>query len=72
MDKPKPKRRQYTKYVNEEDRKKAYQEAQKRYGEKKWTCDICNTTMGIKNKTNHLRSIKHQRKECPTCSETED
>jgi len=68
----KPKRKQYSKYDNEEDRQKAYQEAQKRYGKKTWTCEICNKTMTRKNKTNHLRSIKHKLKECPTCSESED
>jgi rubrerythrin len=68
----KPKRKQCRKYETAEERKKGIQEAQKRYGKKTWTCEICDITMTRKNKTNHLRTIKHQRKACPTCSESED
>ena len=59
-------------YDNEEDRRNGLLVAKRRYGNKKWTCEICNTTVLRGNKTQHLRSQKHIRKECPTCSESED
>ena len=68
----KPKHKQGARYQNDEERRKGYDEAQKRQGKKQWTCEICNKTMTQKNKTNHLRTTAHQRKACPTCSESED
>ena len=68
----KSKRKQYEFYTNEEDRRAGLLESKRKYGNKKWTCEICNTTVLRGNKTQHLNSQKHMRKECPTCSESED
>ena len=40
-----PIRRQYTKYTNEEDRRKGLLEAFLRYATKPWMCDICEKTI---------------------------
>jgi ribosomal protein L37AE/L43A len=55
-----PIRRQYTKYTNEEDRRKGLLEAFLRYSTKPWTCDICDKTILKGNKSNHLKSKKHK------------
>jgi rubrerythrin len=68
----KPAKRQYREHCNEEDRQNALRESKRKYGKKKWTCEICNITILRGNKTHHLKSQKHMRKECPTCSESED
>ena len=68
----KPTRKQYVEYDNEEDRRNAQLESKRKYGNKSWHCEICNITILRGNKTNHLKSQKHIRKECPTCSENED
>jgi len=47
------------KYSTDEERRKAYLEAQKRQAYKRWTCDRCNITILKGNKTNHLKSKKH-------------
>ena len=65
-------RKQYEFYTNEEDRINGVRESKRKYGNKKWTCEICNITILRGNKTHHLKSQKHIRKECPTCSESED
>jgi ribosomal protein L37AE/L43A len=57
-----PIRRQYTKYTNEEDRRKGLLEAFLRYSTKPWTCDICDKTILKGNKSNHLKSKKHYQK----------
>ena len=67
-----PRHRQGEMYDNENDRRNANLESKRRYGNKKWTCEICNITVLRGNKTHHLKSQKHMRKECPTCSESED
>ena len=63
--------KQGVRYVNDEDRRKGYIAAQKRHSEKPWTCEICNKTMRRSNKVNHERTKAHQRKACPTCSDSE-
>ena len=68
----KPKHKQGKRYVNDEERRKGYIAAQKRHSEKPWTCEFCNMTMRKSNKVNHERTIKHQKKACPTCSDSED
>ena len=54
--------KQGVRYVNDEDRRKGYIAAQKRHGEKSWTCEFCNETMRRSNKVNHERTIKHQKR----------
>ena len=54
-----PIRRQYTKYTNEEDRRKSLLQAFLRYSSKPWTCEVCNTTIWKGNKTKHLKSKRH-------------
>ena len=41
----KPKRKQYTEYDNEEDRRNALLESKRKYANKKWKCEICNETI---------------------------
>ena len=35
----------------------------KKYPVKMWKCEVCDVNMTIYNKSNHLKSIKHQNKE---------
>ena len=56
-----PIHRQYTKYTNEEDRRKGLLEAFLRYATKPWMCDICDKTILKGNKSKHLKSKKHTR-----------
>ena len=68
----KPTKRPYKKHYSEEDRRNAQLESKRKYGNKKWTCEICNVTILRGCKTRHLNTQKHMRKECPTCSESDD
>ena len=68
----KPKRKHYVEYDNEEDRRNALLESKRKYANKKWKCEICNVTILRGDKSRHLKSQKHIRNECPTCSESED
>jgi ribosomal protein L37AE/L43A len=57
-----PIRRQYRKYTNAEERRKGLLEAFLRYATKPWRCDICGKTILKGNKSNHLKSKKHNQK----------
>jgi len=63
------------KYDNEEDRRQGYLAKHRRYNVKriikKWHCESCNKSLNLKSKTPHLKSKKHQRNDCQTCSESE-
>jgi ribosomal protein L37AE/L43A len=48
------------KYETDEDRRKAYMEAQRRFAAKVWKCDVCNTSIRRGNKINHLNSKQHK------------
>jgi transposase len=67
-----PRHKQGEMYDNETDRRNANLESKRRYAYKKWLCETCNVTVLRGNKPRHLKSQKHMRKECPTCSESED
>ena len=66
-----PKRKQYEFYNNEEDRIAARKKSKLKYSNKPWHCTICNVALTLGHKSRHLKSQKHMRKECPTCSESE-
>ena len=51
--------RQGKKYDNEEDKRKGYLEAQRRYNSKKWKCLFCNKTLSLSNKAQHLKTKIH-------------
>ena len=57
-----PIRRQYTKYTNEEHRRKGLLEAFLKYSTKPWTCGICDKTFLKGNKSDYLKSKKHNLK----------
>src|SRR6266536_290381 len=63
------------KYDNEDDRRRGYLAKHRRYSVKriikKWHCESCNKTLNLKSKKTHLKSKKHQRNDCHTCSESE-
>jgi len=54
--------KQGQKYDSDEDRKEGFRLAQLRYTAKPWTCESCNLTIRLGNKTKHLRSKKHVKK----------
>ena len=68
----KPKRKQYEFYKNEEDRINARRKAKLMYSKKPWFCETCNITILVGHKSKHLKSNKHARNGCPTCSEDEE
>jgi rubrerythrin len=69
MDKPRHKQGEI--YANDEDRRNGLLEAKRRYGNKSWHCEICDISILRGDKSRHLKSRKHQRKQCPTCSESD-
>ena len=68
----KSKRKQYEFYTNEEDRINSLRKSKLKYSKKPWFCETCEVTVLRGHKSRHLKSQKHMRKECPTCSESED
>jgi prophage antirepressor-like protein len=60
------------KYQTDEERIEGRRERQRKYTEKDWYCDVCDCTIGLGNKTNHLKSKKHLKCECNTCSSTSE
>ena len=60
-------------YKTKEESHRGYLNAQAKYARQRWRCDICDCEINLGNKTNHLKSNKHQTnrdigKECPTCT----
>src|SRR5271157_2065312 len=47
------------KYVNDEERIKAYREKQNKYAMQDWVCEICHCVIKLGNKTKHQNSLKH-------------
>ena len=48
-------------YDNDEERRMGYLIATRKCSAKPWACDICNVTIRTGSRTNHKKSIKHQR-----------
>ena len=46
-------------YPNDKERRKGYLQAQNRFASKSWPCDLCNRSLRLGTKTNHLRSKIH-------------
>jgi len=51
--------RPYTHHTTESERQNAIKESKTRYSKKKWTCELCNTTIYISNRYSHRKSKKH-------------
>ena len=68
----KSKRKQYEFYTNEEDRVNALRKSKLKYSKKPWFCETCEVTILRGHKSRHLKSNKHIKNACPTCSESED
>ncbi len=56
-----PIHRQGVMYETEEERRKGFLAALKRFSRKPWCCETCHVTILRGNKTKHLRSTRHNK-----------
>jgi hypothetical protein len=67
--------KQGKKYDNEEDRRRGYLDAQRRYNlnhfcaSEKWECKLCNKTLSLRNKYHHVKTKRHLNNQNTHCTQ---
>lgn len=60
-----PQERQlWQRHENDESRRLSLLASKRKYASKKWTCELCNRTINISNKSYHMKSKIHLKNLC--------